>query len=135
MPKTLNPANPALGLKCVLLVAYEDSTRLTAKWTLTDFGYQVDAARTAEEALTLFDPLVHDAVVTVDAMPGITGAELAHVIKLRSPRTPVVLLAKHAAPADRSCLDAVLQLGARVSGLNATLQRLLGQGDAHTSPG
>jgi CheY-like chemotaxis protein len=126
MPKSLNPAKPATtGLKCVLLVAHEDSTRLTAKWTLTDFGYQVDAARCAEEALALFNPALHDVVVTVDTMPGITGAELAHIIKLRSPRTPVVLLAKGPAPAECSCLDAVLPIGARVRGLTGTVQKLL----------
>ena len=55
-------------------------------------GNLVDVTRSAEEALTLFDPALHDVVVTADAIPGITGPELAHNIKLRSPRTPVVLL-------------------------------------------
>ena len=126
MPKPITPAKAsASSLKRVLLVVDDDSTRLTAKWTLTNFGYQVDTTRSAEEALTLFDPALHDVVVTVDAIPGITGAELAHIIKLRSPRTPVVLLAKRAAPTERSCLDAVLEKGARVGGLTGTVQKLL----------
>jgi len=112
-------------VKCILLVASEDATRLTAKWTLTDFGYQVDVTRCAEEALTLFDPTLHDVVVTADTMPGIAGAELAHIFKLRSPRTPVVLLARRAAPEARSCLDAVLEKGARIWGLTAVLERFL----------
>ena len=126
MPKPTSPAKPAASRpKFVLLVAPDDATRHTAKWTLTDFGYLVDMTRSAEEALTLFDPALHDVVVTADAMPGISGAELAHIIKLRSPRTPVVLLARRAAPADRSCLDAVLEKGARAWGLVDVLQKLL----------
>jgi CheY-like chemotaxis protein len=126
MAKPISPAKPAAdALKCVLLAAHEDSTRLAAKWALTDFGYQVDVTRSAEEALALFDPVVHDVVVAADTMPGITGAELAHIIKLRSPRTPVVLVAERAAPADRSCLNAVLESGAGVWGLTGVLQQLL----------
>ncbi len=125
MPKPRSPAKPsAPGLKCVLLVVHDDAARLTAKWTLTDLGYQVDLTRCAEEALALFDPAVHDVVVTADIMPGITGAELAHIIKLRSPRTPVVLVADGRAPADRPCLDAVLEKGAEMWGLAGVLQRL-----------
>ena len=119
------------GLKCVLLVAPEDSTRLAAKWALTDFGYLVDVARSAEEALTIFEPAIHDVVVTADTTPGITGAELAHIVKLRSPRTPVVLLAERAAPPDRACLDAVLEKGGGVWGLTAVLQKLLGGAAKH----
>ena len=126
MAKSISPARcPASGLRCVLLVAHEDSIRRAAKWRLTDFGYQVEVTCSAEEALTLFDPNLHDAVVTADAMPCISGAELAHIIKLRSARTPVVLLAGRAAPADRSCLDAVLEKGPCVWGLTDVLQKLL----------
>jgi CheY-like chemotaxis protein len=84
----------------------------------------VDLTRCAEEALALFDPTLHDVVVTADAMPGITGAELAHIIKLRSPRTPVVLVADGRAPADRPWLDAVLEKGGEVWGLTGVLQQL-----------
>jgi CheY-like chemotaxis protein len=126
MRKRISPATAAeLGVKCVLLAVHEDSTRLKTKWTLTDFGCQVDVTRTAEEALALFDPALHDVVVTADTIPGITGAELAHIIKLRSPRTPVVLLARRGLPPDCSCLDAVLEPGAWVCGLTSVLQNLL----------
>ena len=125
MPKQRSPVKPpAPGVKCVLLVVDDDAARLTAKWTLTNLGYQVEVTRCAEEALTLFDPTLHDVVVTADTLAGITGTELGHIIKLRSPRTPVVLVAERGAPADRSCLDAVLEKGAAVWGLTDVLQRL-----------
>lgn len=121
-------------LTCILLVAQQDATRLTAKWALTSVGYLVDVARSAEEALVLFDPKLHDEVVTADAIPGITGPELAHIIKLRSPRTPVVLLAGEAAPEDRTCLDAVLENGALAWGLTAALQSLRIGASADANP-
>ena len=126
MPKRISRAKPsAHSLKFVLLVVPEGAARHAAKWTLTDFGYLVDVTASAEEALTLFDPTLHDVVVTADTLSGITGVELAHIIKLRSARTPVVLLAGRAAPRDRSCLDAVVAKGARALGLTSVLQKLL----------
>lgn len=74
---------------------------------MTSLRYAVELARNAEEALLLFDPKVHDAVVTEGAMSGMTGVEMAHIIRLRSPSTPVVLFAEQP-PDDRSCLHHVV---------------------------
>jgi CheY-like chemotaxis protein len=99
---------PATPVKTILLVDDGDSTRVTTRWFLTNFGYAVDSVRSGEEALALFNPSVHDVVVTDNSMPGMSGLELAHVIKLRSPSTPV-LMYTGLPPEDRSCLDLVIQ--------------------------
>jgi CheY-like chemotaxis protein len=99
---------PAPPVKTILLVDDGDSTRVTTRWFLTNFGYAVDSVRSGEEALALFNPSVHDVVVTDNSMPGMSGLELAHVIKLRSPTTPV-LMYTGLPPEDRSCLDLVIQ--------------------------
>src|SRR6476620_6842461 len=78
-------------LKTVLLVDDLDDSRVTTKWFLTNFGYAVDSVRSAEEALALFNPKIHDVIVTDNSMPGMSGAEMAHVIKMRSPSTPVLM--------------------------------------------
>jgi len=130
--RTAQPS--AAGLRCILLVAQEDATRLTAKWALANVGYIADVARSAEEALNLFNPKLHDVVMTADAIPGVTGPELAHIIKLRSPSTAVVLLAGQAAPEDHSCLDAVLENGARAGGLTTALQGLLAEASQDANP-
>jgi CheY-like chemotaxis protein len=96
------------SLKAILLVDDVDSSRLTAKWFFTSFGYAVDSVRTAEEALLLFDPKTHDVVVTDNSMPGMTGAEMAHIIKLRSPPTFVVMYTARP-PQDQACLDLVIE--------------------------
>ena len=50
-------------LRTILLVDDRDDCRITTKWFLTNFGYSVDAARSAEEALEVFDPRLHNVVV------------------------------------------------------------------------
>ena len=95
-------------LKTILVVDDLDDCRITTKWFLTNFGYAVDSARSAEEALALFDAKVHDLVITDNSMPGMSGAEMAHVIKLRSPLTPIIMYTG-SVPQDQSCLDLVVE--------------------------
>jgi CheY-like chemotaxis protein len=116
---------PIDSLKSILLVDDDDPCRITTKWFLTHFGYAVDSARSAEEALALFGPQLHDLVVTDNRMSGMTGAEMAHIIKMRSPSTPVLM---HTAlpPDDQSCLDGVIQKPAHLLALTEAIARLLG---------
>ncbi len=93
-------------LRTILLVDGEDGTRIMTKWFLNNF-FAVETARNAEEALARFDPQVHDLVITENGMSGLSGTEMAHIIKLRSPHTPMVMFSC-TAPSDRSCLDFVL---------------------------
>jgi CheY-like chemotaxis protein len=111
------------ALKTILLVDDNDGCRVTTKWFLTNFGYAVEAVRSAEEALALFKPNIHDVVVTDNTMPGMTGQEMAHVVKLRSPRTPV-LMYSGAPPDDRSCLDLVIQRPTHLIALKEAVDRL-----------
>jgi CheY-like chemotaxis protein len=115
---------PLAPVKTILLVDDGDECRVTTKWFLANFGYAVDAARTAEEALALFDPAIHDLVVTDNAMPGMTGAEMAHVIKLRSPSTPILMYSGNP-PDNRSCLDLVVQRPTHLLTLKDAADRLL----------
>jgi CheY-like chemotaxis protein len=111
-------------LKTILLVDDRDDSRVTTKWFLSNFGYAVDSVRSAEEALALFDPKLHDVVVTDNSMPGMTGGEMAHVIKLRSPGTPV-LMYTGLPPMDQSCLDLVIQRPTHMLALKDAVDRLL----------
>lgn len=86
----------------------QDVCRIATKWFLANFGYTVVPARSAEEALALFVPEIHDVVVTDNDMAGLSGAEMAHIIKLRSPSTPVIMYTGRP-PADTSCLDLVIE--------------------------
>jgi CheY-like chemotaxis protein len=111
-------------LKTILLVDDGDVCRVTTKWFLNGFGYEVDSARGAEEALVLFNPDIHDVVVTDNTMPAMTGAEMAHIIKLRSPSTPV-LMYTGSPPEDQSCLDLVILRPTHLLALKEGVERLL----------
>ena len=111
-------------MRTILLVDDRDDCRITSKWFLTNFGYAVDAVRSAEEALALFDPNIHDVVVTDNSMPGMTGAEMAHVIKLRSPATPVLMYTGDP-PEDQTCLDLVIKRPTHLLALKEAVDGLM----------
>lgn len=108
----------------ILLVDDEDASRVATKWFLDVFGFEVVSARNVEEALVLFDANVHDLIITDNSMPGMSGAELAHVIKLRSPTTPVIMFSG-APPEDHSCLDRVIVKPAHLLSLKDAAEELL----------
>jgi CheY-like chemotaxis protein len=111
-------------LKTVLLVDDLDDCRLTTKWFLSTFGYAVDCVGSAEEALALFDPKIHDVVITDNSMPGMSGAEMAHVIKMRSPSTPVLMYSGKP-PENRACLDLVVEKPVHLLALKEAVDQLL----------
>ena len=128
-PMDVKADRPSPQSKTILLVDDQDELRITTKWFLANFGYIVESVRSAEEALAIFDPGIHDLVITDNSMRGMTGAEMAHVIKLRSPATPV-LMHTGMPPKDRSCLDAVIQRPAHPLTLKEAAERLLAGSDA-----
>ena len=116
--------SPPERVKTILLVDDGDECRVTTKWFLTNFGYTVDAVRNAAEALILFNPATHNLVVTDNAMPGMTGVEMAHVIKQRSPSTPILMYSGNP-PDDRSCVDQVIQRPTHLLTLRDAVEKLL----------
>jgi signal transduction histidine kinase/CheY-like chemotaxis protein len=76
----------------VLLV--DDDPRLVTVLSdmMRDEGHPVTTATNGEEALAVFDPKLHDVVITDLGMPKINGWEVAARIKQRSPETAVFIL-------------------------------------------
>jgi CheY-like chemotaxis protein len=120
--------NPPPHSKMVLLVDDNDDCRIATKWFLNSFGYAVDSVRSAEEALRLFDPKIHDLVITDNSMAGMSGVEMAHIIKLRSPSTPVLMYTGQA-PEDRSCLNLVIQRPTHLLSVKEAVDGLLARPD------
>lgn len=125
---------PKQVCKTILLVDDRDETRLMTKWLLTNFGYAVESVHNAHECLHLFNPQVHDLVITDNSMPSLSGIEMAHVIKLRSPSTPV-LMYSGMPPAEISAVDLVVQRPCHVLELKDAIDKLLAKktsGERHT---
>jgi DNA-binding NtrC family response regulator len=108
----------------ILLVDDTHEARFITKMFLANFGFIVHSFSCAEDALTHFDARVHDLVVTDNAMAGMTGEEMAHVIKMRSPSTPVVMYSGRV-PADCSCLDSIVLRPASLDALKDAVDKLL----------
>jgi PAS domain S-box-containing protein len=76
----------------VLLVDDEVRPREVVRRYLELDGHVVETADGGAEALNKFRGGAFDLVVTDNAMPEMSGEQLAEEIKTRSPRTPIVLL-------------------------------------------
>jgi len=89
----LAPATELDGGGVRVLVVDDDPLVLSSTGAmLEDLGYVVTEATSAEEALSLLDRgLTFDVVLTDQAMPGMTGVQLAGIIRSRLPKLPVIL--------------------------------------------
>ena len=76
-----------------ILLVDDDPRLLTVlSDTLESYGHVVTVAAKGEEAVELFDPSLHDVVITDLGMPRMNGWEVAERIKAKSSDTPVFLL-------------------------------------------
>jgi CheY-like chemotaxis protein len=81
----------------VLLVDDEDLVRATAAEMLAELGYVVVEASSADEATRLLGQgLSPDLVVTDHLMPGLTGTELARLLRTERPELPVLIVSGYA---------------------------------------
>ena len=80
-----------------LLVDDEDVVRASTADMLTELGYAVVDAGSAEEALRLLDcGLVPSLVVTDHLMPGMSGTEFAREVRRRLPSTRALVVSGYA---------------------------------------
>jgi CheY-like chemotaxis protein len=85
------PVHPEQASRILLV---DDDPRLLTVLsdTLESYGHSVTTAAKGEEAVQMFDPTLHDVVITDLGMPRMNGWEVAERIKAQSPDTPVFLL-------------------------------------------
>jgi PAS domain S-box-containing protein len=80
-----------------LLVDDEHLVRMSTADMLTDLGYLVVETASAEEALGLIRRgEAFDLLVTDHLMPGMTGVELARVVRVEKPGMPILLVSGYA---------------------------------------
>lgn len=85
------------GRGTALLVDDEDVVRLSTADMLSDLGYQVVEAASAEEALRVVEGGLHvDLVITDHLMPGMTGTDLARTLRAHRPDLLVLIVSGYA---------------------------------------
>ena len=86
-----------IGRGAALLVDDDDLVRMSTADMLTDLGFDVVEARSAEEALELMEQgAAPDVLVTDHIMPGMTGAELVKAARKLKPGLPVLVVSAYA---------------------------------------
>lgn len=103
------PARPLLS-RAVLLVEDEDLVRRLAERALTQRGWQVLAAASADAALTLLAKLEPGApplaaVISDVVMPGMDGPTLVRILRGSQPNLPAILVSGYADESLRGDLD------------------------------
>ena len=106
------------------MVNDDDESRVLLKFFLDNVGYAVDLAPNAEEGLSRFDRNLHDLVLTDNSMPGMSGVEMAHIIKMRSPTTPVIMFTGNP-PKDHSAVDLVIAKPAHLIEIKEAVEKWL----------
>src|SRR5450759_217202 len=74
----------------ILIVEDEDKLRRVIQLQLTSAGFEVEQARTAEEALPLLDRA--DLVLTDLRLPGMSGIEMLGLVQRQNAHAPVVVM-------------------------------------------
>nr|WP_314579890.1 response regulator [uncultured Pseudomonas sp.] len=92
--------------RTILLVDDDPDVRSVTSMMLSSLGYSVVEAENGDEALKKIDPAI-DLVLTDFAMPNMTGAELAEIVKREHPELPIMFITGFA---DIDILDVDQQL-------------------------
>jgi PAS domain S-box-containing protein len=110
----------------LLLVDDEQSVRTVTTDMLTELGYGVVEAKSAEEALIVLNHNSHiEGIITDHLMPGMTGIDLAYAVRAKWPKIPVLILSGYA-EAQRNAFDMpLLAKPCRLSDLAASTDDLL----------
>ncbi|OAN62288.1 PAS domain S-box protein [Sphingomonas sp. TDK1] len=96
-PVQTPPAAKDKGMGLALLLEDEELVRMSTAHMLSDLGYDVVEAASAEEALRLIgEGLTPDLVVTDHLMPGMSGVQLARTLKADRPQLPVLIVSGYA---------------------------------------
>jgi DNA-binding response OmpR family regulator len=90
------PITPDPKAAHILVVDDEGAIRYSISKTLQRVGYQVSAASSGEEALTMLENQEFDVVLTDIRMPGLTGVDLLAKIKEKAPDSIVILMTAYA---------------------------------------
>jgi len=90
-------AMPPMPGLCVLVVDDDSLVLTSTSLLLEDLGHRVISAASGAEALEAFDSgQAIDLLITDMAMPHMSGAQLAHAVRLLKPNLPIILATGYA---------------------------------------
>lgn len=113
----------------LLIIDDDPSCRTTIACLLGKLGHTVDAIESGSAGLAFLRQQPVDLVMTDLIMPGLTGWDVARLVKAMHPRLPVVLVtgSEHAIAPDRperQFVDAILAKPCGMAALQAVIEPL-----------
>ena len=109
----------------ILVVDDEQDVRTMILLVLRSAGYTAEAVPGAEAALAHLEKGQFALVITDNRMPGMSGMELALVIKTRWPLLPIVMFSAFPPEESTDCLDLVLTKPGGLSILPQSVRQVL----------
>ncbi|UQS16376.1 PAS domain-containing sensor histidine kinase [Pseudomonas sp. HS6] len=96
-PSSPRPSTASVPRISVLVVDDDSLVLTSTSLLLEDLGHRVISATSGAQALELFDQgEVIDLMITDMAMPQMSGAQLAHAVRLLKPELPIILATGYA---------------------------------------
>ena len=89
----------------ILIVEDDSPNRFFLEALVNSLGMSYDSCETGEEAVSLFSPKLHRVILMDIFLPEMNGEEAAEIIRKKSGKTPVHIIAQTAGGAKRSRSD------------------------------
>ena len=119
--------SPDTDSNAILFVDDEYPIRKVASRMFERYGYSVDLASDGFEALKLYDPARHLAVVTDVTMPRMSGTELSRKIKNKNPEAIIILASGNIDLSAADGVSATMQKPYDLKALVRLVESLLGE--------
>lgn len=104
----------------ILVVDDDDGVRRFVAEGLESFGYHIKQASSGTDAVALLDIAIPDIMIVDFAMPGMTGIELADIVRGRAPDLPIIMVtgyAEEGVSADTSLITHIIRKPFKIDAL------------------
>lgn len=104
----------------ILVVDDDDGVRRFVAEGLETFGYHIKQASSGTDAIALLDIAIPDIMIVDFAMPGMTGIELAELVRGRAPDLPIIMVtgyAEEGVSADTSLITHIIRKPFKIDAL------------------
>jgi DNA-binding response OmpR family regulator len=115
--------------KRILIIDDEENIRLLYQEELSEEGYEVDVAASAEEALAFIERQKPDLITLDIRMPGVDGIEFLRMLRERDREVPVIIVTAYGEyKRDFSvwASDAYVVKSSDLEELKATVRKIMG---------
>ncbi|UJW77526.1 hybrid sensor histidine kinase/response regulator [Rhizobium sp. SL42] len=109
-PRSPEPTGSLTGTTCILVVEDEPLILMSNVDMVEELGHEVEDAKSAEDALKILDDRHIDILLTDVGLPGMSGMDLARIVRERWPSVKIIFASGDNAAKSTSGIEDALQL-------------------------